>query len=73
MSDRWTPEEMRCLAASGVRKVDRMGVRGITQCSIDEIAAMAAVCARAGVTETPPQTNDGQEARVSIPVKGDAE
>jgi hypothetical protein len=44
------------LAASGVAKVDLLGPRGTTLCSMDEIAAMAAVCALHGVGSRPPST-----------------
>lgn len=40
-SDRLSVERMMRLAASGVAKVDRLGRRGITLCSMDEIEAMA--------------------------------
>lgn len=59
---RWDHAEMVRLAASGVAKVDLLGPRGTTLCSMDEIAAMAAVCALAGVgprqLSTPPSTGD---------------
>lgn len=59
---RWSREEMVRLAASGVAKVDLLGPRGTTLCSMDEIAAMAAVCALHGVgprlLSTPPSTGD---------------
>lgn len=42
---RWTHDEMLRLAARGVLKVDLLGDRGTTLCSMDEIAAMAAVIA----------------------------
>ena len=42
---RWSPDEMLRLAASGVAKVDLLGPRGSTLCSMDEIAAMAAASA----------------------------
>jgi hypothetical protein len=45
---RWSHEEMIRLAASGVARVDLLGPRGTTLCSMDEIAAMAAFCAMAG-------------------------
>jgi hypothetical protein len=51
---RWTQDEMIRLAASGVAKVDLLGCRGTTLCSMDEIAAMAAVCALSGVGSKPP-------------------
>jgi hypothetical protein len=53
---RWSREEMIRLAASGVAKVDLLGPRGTTLCSMDEIAAMAAVCALHGVGSRPPST-----------------
>lgn len=60
--DRWSREEMLRLAANGVAKVDLLGPRGTTLCSMDEIAAMAAVCALNGVgprlLSTPPSTGD---------------
>lgn len=59
---RWGPDEMLRLAASGVAKVDLLGPRGSTLCSMDEIAAMAAVCALHGVgprlLSTPPSTGE---------------
>lgn len=59
---RWSPDEMLRLAASGVAKVDLLGPRGSTLCSMDEIAAMAAVCALNGVgpslLSTPPSTGE---------------
>ena len=59
---RWTEDEMTRLAASGVAKVDLLGPRGTTLCSMDEIAAMAAVCAMHGVgtrmLSTPPSKGD---------------
>jgi hypothetical protein len=42
---RWTKDQMLRLAARGVLKVDLLGDRGTTLCSMDEIAAMAAVLA----------------------------
>lgn len=42
---RWTQERMIELAARGVGKVDQMGLRGTTLCSMEEIAAMAALLA----------------------------
>ncbi|PKP66455.1 MAG: hypothetical protein CVT86_02945 [Alphaproteobacteria bacterium HGW-Alphaproteobacteria-8] len=59
---RWSQEEMIRLAASGVAKVDRLGPRGSTLCSMEEIIAMAAVCALHGVgpnlPSTPPSTGE---------------
>lgn len=50
---RWTQDEMISLAASGVAKVDLLGERGTTLCSMEEIAAMAAVLAASGVLPPP--------------------
>jgi hypothetical protein len=49
----WTREEMLALAASGVAKVDLLGERGTTLCSMDEIAAMAALIAATGILPPP--------------------
>ncbi len=46
---RWTEGQMLRLAAAGVAKVDLLGERGTTLCSMDEIAAMAAVIALSGL------------------------
>lgn len=43
MSDRWTKKEMIALAASGVAKVDLLGLVGTERCTRDEVAAMAGV------------------------------
>ena len=44
MTDRrFTRDELIALARSGVTKVDNLGVRGATLCSVQEIVAMAAV------------------------------
>jgi hypothetical protein len=50
---RWSEAEMIRLAASGVAKVDLLGERGTTLCSMEEIAAMAAVLAMSGVLPPP--------------------
>ncbi|MBW4708655.1 hypothetical protein KX928_12755 [Roseobacter sp. YSTF-M11] len=44
-----TVQQMTRLAASGVAKVDLMGPRGTTLCTMDEIEAMALVIAASGV------------------------
>lgn len=49
MPDRWTGLQMLELAARGLGKVDVLGARGTTLCSMDEIAAMAAVLALCGL------------------------
>ena len=50
---RWTEVRMLRLASSGVAKVDLLGERGTTLCSMDEIAAMAAVIALSGILPPP--------------------
>ena len=50
---RWTEPQMLRLAAAGVAKVDLLGERGTTLCSMDEIAAMAAVLALSGIIPPP--------------------
>lgn len=42
---RFTPEEITRLAGSGVAKVDLLGPRGTTPCTVDEIEAMAVLIA----------------------------
>jgi hypothetical protein len=46
---RFSGAEMVRLAASGVAKVDLLGPRGTTLCTMDEIEAMAAMIVAAGV------------------------
>jgi hypothetical protein len=50
----WTEAQMIELAARGLGKVDALGVRGITLCSVDEIAAMAMLLALLGLPAIPP-------------------
>lgn len=46
---RFSPEELLQLACSGVAKVDLLGPRGTTLCTMDEIEAMAALIAANGL------------------------
>lgn len=55
---RWTEVEMLRLAAQGVAKVDLLGARGTTLCSMDEITAMAAVIALSGILPPPDVLNN---------------
>lgn len=50
---RWSEARMLRLAAAGVAKFDLLGERGTTLCSMDEIAAMAAVIALSGILPPP--------------------
>lgn len=47
----WTRAELAALATRAVAKVDRLGERGVTTCTMDEIAALAAVVAITGAIE----------------------
>ncbi len=55
---RFTQEEMLRLAGSAVAKVDLLGPRGTTLCTMDEIEAMAAVIILAGVLPGHPTDPD---------------
>lgn len=57
-TNRWTMPQMLALARTGVAKVDLLGDRGTTLCSMDEIAAMAAVIALSGVLPPPGEDQD---------------
>ena len=64
MSERWTIPEMRALAANAVAKVDIKGTRGITLCTMDEIAAMAGLLVATGALmaeQTPLDINKNKE------------
>jgi hypothetical protein len=50
----WTEAQMIETAARALGKVDALGVRGITLCSVDEIAAMAMLLALLGLPAIPP-------------------
>ncbi|MCA3486519.1 MAG: hypothetical protein IOC84_04460 [Rhodobacter sp.] len=50
----WTEARMIELAARALGKVDVLGVRGVTLCSANEIAAMAGVLALLGLPAIPP-------------------
>lgn len=51
MSDsaRFTPETLVAAAASAVAKVDLLGPRGTTLCTMDEVEAMALLIAMSGI------------------------
>lgn len=69
MSERWSNQEMVALASSAIGKVDERGPLGIYQVTHEEIAAMAALLAIAGVRSTPPKPM--QDRSPFSPVKGD--
>jgi hypothetical protein len=57
---RFGPDEMLRLAANAVNKIDVMGPRGTTLCTMDEIDALAGVAVLSGLLPVPgakPQTN----------------
>lgn len=49
VSEIWTPQQLLTLARAGVRKVDLLGPRGITLCTMNEIEAMAGMLVLSGV------------------------
>jgi len=55
MPEPFTPEEMQRLAAKAVHKIDLLGPRGTTLCTMDEIEAMAALLVAHGALCPPPQ------------------
>ncbi|WP_436399319.1 hypothetical protein [Roseobacter sp. S98] len=57
---RMTREEMLRLAGSGVNKVDLLGPRGTTLCTMNEIEAMAMVIVLSGVLPGRPDDPDRQ-------------
>tara|TARA_R110002094_G_scaffold160396_11_gene145827 strand:- start:765 stop:986 length:222 start_codon:yes stop_codon:yes gene_type:complete len=59
---RFTQQEMLQLAGSAVAKVDLLGSRGTTLCTMDEIEAMASVIVLAGVLPGQP-TDPQRQAR----------
>lgn len=52
-----SPRLMLQLAARAVGRIDRDGIRGVTTCSADEIAAMAGVLVSLGLVPVPPGTD----------------
>lgn len=50
---RMTPDEMTARAASGVAKVDLLGLRGATLVTCEEVIAMAALLAISGAIPAP--------------------
>ncbi|WP_299370480.1 hypothetical protein [uncultured Tateyamaria sp.] len=51
---RFTSAEMLRLARSAVHKIDLLGPRGTTLCSMDEIDAMACLLVQSGALTPPP-------------------
>ncbi|MEL7167557.1 MAG: hypothetical protein AAGL96_19005 [Pseudomonadota bacterium] len=51
---RFKMDEMMTLARRAVRRIDLHGQRGLTDCSTDEIAAMAAVLVVSGALQLVP-------------------
>jgi hypothetical protein len=50
----WTEEQLVLLAARGLGTIERYGHRGVTLCSIDQIAAMAGLLAAFGLRPLQP-------------------
>mgnify|MGYP005843029835 CR=1 FL=1 len=55
MTERFSTEEMRRLAARAVHKIDLLGPRGTTLCTMEEIEAMAALLVARGALRPPAQ------------------
>ena len=53
MPERFTEAEMLRLAAKAVHKIDLLGPRGTTLCTMDEIEAMAGVLVLSGALRQP--------------------
>lgn len=53
MTERFTMQRMIALAASGVAKVDLLGLRGTTLVTCDEVEALAGVAAMSGLLPPP--------------------
>jgi len=49
MPDRMSHDQMTRLAASAVAKIDELGARGATNCSVDEIVALAGIAIQSGL------------------------
>ena len=60
MSDPIPASEIGRRARSAVDKIDAQGVRGVTLRSMEEIEAMALVCALSGLLPPPPASNETQ-------------
>lgn len=50
-NDRWMKDELIAAARSGIGKIDALGVRGVTLCSMREIEAMAIVAATSSLLD----------------------
>jgi hypothetical protein len=61
MTERFDRDQMLRLAASAVHKVDLLGPRGTTLCSMDEIDALAGVAVLSGLLPQPGQAADVNE------------
>lgn len=48
-SERLSQTEIKALAKSAVGKIDTMGPRGVTLCSMDEIEALAVIAVQSGL------------------------
>lgn len=54
---RFTPEELQRLAGSAVAKVDLLGARGTTLCTMEEVEALAIIAALSGLLVDRPTPN----------------
>lgn len=49
--ERWARSDLIAAARSGIGKIDTLGVRGVTLCSMREIEAMAIVAATSSLLD----------------------
>lgn len=67
MTERFAESEMLRLAAKAVHKIDTLGPRGTTLCTMNEIEAMAGVLVASGALVPPEHQNDEAQTASSTP------
>lgn len=65
MPERFTEAEMLRLAAKAVHKIDLLGARGTTLCTMEEIDAMACLLVLSGALQASPE--DPRKGAVTAP------
>jgi len=67
MAERFTEGEMLRLAAKAVHKIDLLGSRGTTLCTMEEIDAMACLLVLSGALPSAEDLHNGADAAPSTP------
>jgi len=67
MPERFTEGEMLRLAAKAVHKIDLLGARGTTLCTMEEIDAMACLLVLSGALASSEELHKGATAAPSTP------